>query len=1005
MTNNYKSSKNNHNEYENVVELEVGDRNDKSIELAKDKDIKLTEDSFISLQEDIEGMKSNKADNLAKVPVLNTQSTEKDVLKFWEENKIYEKVKKKNAKGKKFYFLQGPPYTSGKIHIGHAWNNALKDIILRYKRMQGFNVWDRAGYDMHGLPTENKVQQKLGFKHKEDIEKFGVDKFVKECIEFSTTHAEYMNKDLWNIGVWMDYKNAYHPISKEYMEGEWGLFKKAWEQGRLYKGKKAMHWDAQSETSLAKHELEYKMIKDTSIFLKFKKKNSKNEYFIIWTTTPWTIPFNLAIMVNPEVDYIKVKVENEFWWVAKVLSGAFISSLLGKKFEIVEECKGKKLEGQEYENPLYEELKAIYDSIKKDSPNTHTIILSSEYVDTSSGSGLVHCAPGCGPEDFEVGKKYGLPAFNTLNEQGRFVDTGVFSGWGAKEHDKRFIEFLEKKGAVLAKTEVEHEYPHSWRSHKPVVFRPTEQWFLKIEDLIPKLLEFNKKVHWEPQKAGESYRRWTENLRDNGITRQRFWGCPAPIWTCECNHVEVIENEKELSKKAGKDLSKIDLHKPWIDEVKLNCPKCKNKMSRIPDVIDVWIDSGTAGWNCLYNDPKLIKEYFPADLVLEATEQTKLWFNMLQICSAIYLGKSAYKNVFVHGMISDYQGQKMSKSLGNVISPEEVLTKYSADVLRYYMCQTTAGEHITFNWEDIKTKQRNLTILTNLSNYIHDLESLKLEKGTQGAEEKWIISRYNSTLKRVTQLFEEFKIDEVIGEIESLYLILSRGYIQLVRDKANENDSVLNTVREIYLGILKIFSTVCPFITEKIYQEFNQREESVHLSSWPKADTKKIDEKLETSFAELTKVIEIGMAERDKAKIGLRWPLAKATITSKISIGKELQSIVQRQLNVKSLKIVDGKELKVELDTTLTPELEAEGFARELARKVQSERKKAELVKTQIITLFISCDTEMMGMLKQNIHFVSERTNAKEVNFIDDKSHKVPIAFEVKGKKVLFSFS
>ena len=377
--------------------------------------------------------------------MLDFKQVEKEVLEFWEKNKIYEKVKKKNLKGKKFYFLQGPPYTSGKLHIGHAWNNSLKDIILRYKRMKGFNVWDRAGYDMHGLPTENAVQKKLGLKTKEEIERYGVDKFVKECMKFSVEHMEYMNEDLWKLGIWMDYENPYIPPKKEFIDGQWKFFKKAWEQKRLYKGKKVMHWDAETETSVAKHELEYETIKDTSVFLKFKKKGTEHEYFIVWTTTPWTIPFNLAIMVNPDLDYVKVKVGKEKWILAKSLAGAFVSGVLGEKYEIVEEFKGKKLEGIEYRHFLEDELKEQYEELKKKWKNVHTIILNKDYVDTTAGTGLVHCAPGCGPEDQEAGEKYGIGVYNTLNEQGGLKMQGSITGGLLKKMMRDLLLNLSRK--------------------------------------------------------------------------------------------------------------------------------------------------------------------------------------------------------------------------------------------------------------------------------------------------------------------------------------------------------------------------------------------------------------------------------------------------------------------------------------------------------------------------------------------------------------------------------
>jgi len=940
--------------------------------------------------------------------MLDFKQIEREILKFWEDKKIYEKVKKKNKGKKKFYFLQGPPYTSGKIHIGQAWNNSLKDMILRYKRMKGFDVWDRGGYDMHGLPTENAVQKKLKLKTKEEIEKIGVDKFVKECINFSNEYAGYMSEDLWKIGVWLDHKNAYKPIEKEYIGGEWAFFKKAWAQGRLYKGKKVMHWDADSETSLAKHELIYKNIKDTSIFLKFRKKNTKNEYFIIWTTTPWTIVYNLAIMVNPELDYVKVEVEGEKWILAKALASIFLTSVLGKKFKVLEEFKGEKLEGEEYEHFLKDEID--YESLKKEWDKVHSIILSKEYVDTSAGTGLVHCAPGCGPEDQEAGARYGIGAYNTLNERGELQNVGKYTGWKAKEDDDKFIEEFKKKGVLLATSEIEHEYPHSWRSHKPVVFRTTEQWFLKTEDLSKELLKMNKKVNWVPKVSGKNYERWAENLKDNSVTRQRFWGCPVPIWVNidDENDYFVVGSVEELEKLTGKKFDDLTLHKPWIDKIVIE--KDGKKYERIEDVADVWIDSGTASWNCLYNDDKLIKKYFPADLVLEATEQTRLWFSLLQICSAVMFGKSCYNNVYTHGMILDFQGMKMSKSLGNIISPYEVIEKYSVDIMRNYLCGQTAGENMNFSWEDVKVKQRNLIILSNIANYIFDLERQKTPKGKMGVEEKWILSRYNSTLKKVTELFDSYRLDEVVGEIEELYISLSRDYIKLIRDKANENSAVLETLKEVYVGILKMFSTVVPFVTEKLWKNLKDKgivkEESIHLCDWPEYESKKINAELEKEFSKVFEIIEKGLAVRDKEGIGLRWPLAKAEVKGVENLDENLVEIIARQINVKKVKLEKGKELKVKLDLNVTPELEAEGFARELARKIQAERKKAGLKKGEMISLKVRVNGDVKDMLEKHISFLKERTNSVDIEFVDDKNlGKEEISFTIRDKKFSLIFS
>lgn len=936
------------------------------------------------------------------------KSVEEEVLGFWKTRKTYEKVKKKNARGKKFYFLQGPPYTSGKLHIGHAWNNAMKDIVLRYKRMLGLNVWDRAGYDMHGLPTENAVQKNIGIKDKLGIEKYGVEKFIKKCIEFSSQNAKQMNKDLERLGIWMDFKNAYLPITNEFIEGEWWLIKRAWEQKRLYKGRKIMHWCANCETSLAKHELEYENLTDNSIYLKFRIKGEGDKFLVIFTTTPWTIPFNLAIMVNPEIVYAEALVAGETWIIAKELIEK-VAKLVGKNYKILKTFKGKKLEGLEYHHPFEKEIN--YEKLKKKWKKVHSVILSKEYVNVNEGTGLVHCAPGCGPEDYEAGKKYGIDAFNELDEKGYFQNMNEFSGLKAKEDDEKFVEALAKKNALVAQTPISHEYATCWRCHKPIVFRATEQWFMKIEDLIKKLLKFNKQVDWQPKFASKNYDLWTENLKDNGITRQRYWGCPAPIWICKCGEIEVIGSIRELRKKAGK--IPADLHKPWIDKVKLKC-KCGGNMERIPDIIDVWVDSGTTSWNCLYYpQTKKYFKLFPADFILEATEQIRLWFSMLQMCSAIAFGKSSYKSVYCHGMILDYQGNKMSKSLGNIISPYEVVDKYGADILRYYMCQTPAGENINFNWEAVKIKQGNLNILYNLARFLADLGKSKTKN--LDIEEKWIISRKNSTIKKVTELIQDYRIDEIIKEIENLFLDLSRVYIQLTREKINlEPEKIKYAVENVYLASLKMFSIICPFITENIWQELRKKkivkEESVSLSRWPKLESKKINLKLEAEMNVALKIIEAGLAQRDKAGIGLKWPLTMSEINTDKKIPGKLVEIIKRQLNVKQVKFnynKKNKEIEVKLDTTITPELEAEGFAREISRAVQAQRKKAGLIKSDKINLIIITDENSVEKFKKWEGFIKERVNAGKISIdckeIDKKKDFAKIIIRNREFNIRFS--
>ena len=717
------------------------------------------------------------------------KAAEEEILDFWKKNKVYDRSKSKNKGKKQFYFLDGPPYTSGKIHLGHAWNKAMKDSVLRYKRMQGFDVWDRAGYDMHGLPTEHATEKKLCIEGKEQIEKYGVDKFIEECRKLCIHYMNEMNSDFTRLGVWMDFENAYQPITPEFIEGEWWLIKKAHENKRLYEGLRTVTWCAHDATALAKHELEYKNVTDSSIYLKFKLIGTKNEYLIVWTTTPWTIPFNLAVMANPDIDYIKAKVDDEVWIVAKSLT-SFIPAVANKKFTILEEFKGEKLAGLKYEHPLRDEIKE-FDEIEKTSPKLHTVVLSSEYVDTSAGSGLVHCAPGCGPEDYEVGHKNGLPAFNELDEHGKFKSSmGKYFGWKAKADDSKFSEELDKKGVLIAESPVEHEYPHCWRCKKPVVFRTTKQWFFKIEDLKENMRELNKSICWVPDYAGSrQFDSWLANLRDNSITRQRYWGTPVPIWKCSsCDNYEVIGSREELKKKTGK--LPDDLHKPSLDKLTIKC-KCGKEMKRIPDVLDVWIDSATASWNCLDypGNDKLFRKMYPPDFILEGIDQIRGWFNILFVASMIAMNKPAYKSVYMHGFTIQ-SGEKMSKSAGNATSPQEIIDQYGADTMRYYLIGgTNPGLDLNYNIEDMKVSYRNLGILWNLHKLLIDLSNAvgktpeKIKSPKLDIEEKFILSKLNSTLKNATKAFDEYRLNEIPHYAEELFLELSRTYIQQIREK------------------------------------------------------------------------------------------------------------------------------------------------------------------------------------------------------------------------------
>ncbi len=856
------------------------------------------------------------------------KTLEPEIMKFWEREQIYDKAKAQGKGGKKFYFLDGPPYTSGVVHIGTAWNKAMKDIVLRYKRMRGFDVWDRAGYDMHGLPTENKIRQKHQIFFRKDIEAFGVEKYNKECQEFAVDMMHQMNKTFERLGVWMDFDHAYIPISREFIEGEWMLIKRADDQKRLYEGLRTMPWCAHCQTNMSKHELEYQNVKDESIFVKFRVKDKSNEYLVIWTTTPWTIPLNLAVMVNPDLDYVRVQVGNEVWILAKALANVIVQGIANQVPKILDTFPGSKLEGTKYMHP-FEDVIPEYKELEKNSPKVHTVVLSSEFVDTSAGSGLVHCAPGCGPEDYEVGHRNKIPAWNVVDEQGRFpAAMKEFAGWVAKKDDKKFIDALDKRGVLIAKTPVEHEYPHCQRCHNPVIFRTTKQWFFKVEDLKPKMIEFNNKTAWVPKAAFNAFDSWLKNLRDNSITKQNFWGTPVPIWKCaSCGKYEVISTVKELEEKSKQKV--IELHKPWIDRIEIPCA-CGTKMQRVPDVLDVWVDAGTASWNCLdYPHKKdLFEKLYPADFIVEGKDQIRGWFNLLMVAGIIAFDKQSFKNVFMHGYIQDASGRKMSKSLGNYIEPKEVVDAVGADAFRTYVIGgANPGLDLNYNPEDAKQKYKNLAILWNLHNFLLDLAHTlgknpadfdpKIMESLFSDEERYMVSKLHSTIAAVTEKMDGYLLNEVPGLIEDLFLELSRTYIQLVRDKAaigsdNDKEVVLYTLYHSLLEILKLFSPVAPFICEQMYQDirtaFKLPEKSIHLCPWPSADKKKINAALEQHMSVAGRIIESTLAAREKAKISLRWPVKSLTVVSEhdsvLAAVKQLTDIIKTQVNAKDVQAV-----------------------------------------------------------------------------------------------------
>ncbi len=926
---------------------------------------------------------------------------EKKILKFWKEKDIYKRVKKRNSSGKKIYFMDGPPYATGNIHMGTALNKVLKDIATRYGRLRGYDVFDRPGYDTHGLPIENKVEKKLGFNSKEEIEKYGVKKFIDKCKRFATEYIGVMNEEFMNLGVWMDFDNPYLTLDKDYIESIWDTFKKAYEKKLLYLGKYPVHACPHCETAVAYNEIEYEKKTDLAVYVKFPLLNEKNKYLIIWTTTPWTLPSNTGVMVNPKFDYVEIESGKETWIVAKGRLQEF-EKRTGKKYRVKKTIKGKSLSGIRYENPLikYLNLPKLNDG--------YWVILNERYVNLDEGTGLVHTAPGCGKEDFEAGQKAHLPLLSLVNIEGKFDrEAGKYSGEKASIANKEIVKDLEHDGFLVHKESYTHDYPVCWRCKSQLLMISVPQWFFKISEIKSKLIKSNDEVNWIPDYMKLRMKAWIEGISDWPISRNRYWGTPLPIWRCnKCDEQKVIGSIEELEKISKKKV--VEVHKPEIDEITWKC-KCGGIMKRVPEVLDVWFDSGVSSWAALGypQNKKLFDEFWPADLNIEGKDQFRGWWNSQLILSEIRFGKRPYKSIVVHGMVLDIGKIKMSKSLGNIISPQDIIKKYGRDMLRYYFAKISKGEDFAFNEYEFKDIQRLFRVITNINNY---LDMIKSQKTTQkiNLEDKWILSKFNSFLSSVEKSYDSFRFPEVTQKIEDFVVNdLSKTYIQIIRDREGE---VFDVLREIRDKLLAIIAPIMPFIAEetwiKLFHEKLVKEESIYLSSWPKIDSRKIDKNLEGRFNMIMGIIESGLAARDKAGINLRWPLTSATIMGEgLKLKKEDEEIIMNQLNVKKIiykeSSVDKKDISVNLDTTQNIELESEGYAREISRQIQAFRKKLGLEKSQKVETIILTDDGFAKVLESQKQYIQDRTNSKklEVRISGKETFKNITDFSIKEKR------
>ncbi len=924
---------------------------------------------------------------------------EKEILKFWEKNKIFEKLRGKNKGKKKWSFIDGPITANNPMGVHHAWGRTYKDLFHRFKAMQGHEMRYQNGFDCQGLWVEREEEKNLGLNSKEDIEKFGILNFAKACRKRVEKFSKVQTEQSIKLGYWMDWNNSYYTMSDENNLHNWMLIKTYFEKGWLYKGKDAVPWCWRCGTASSKHDIAtegYREVTHDALFMRFPVKRKTNEYFLIFTTTPWTVPANVAIAVNKKINYVKIQNGKEKYWLAEKTLGEIKGD-----YKILEKKKGFGLEGMEYEMP--------YKDFKTQSKSPHKVVLWN-LASEEEGTGIVHIAPGCGAEDFELGKELKFPSISPLDEAGIYRDGyGDFSRKKYSEVNKLVLKDMKERGFVYKIEPYHHRYPHCWRCSEELVFRLVDEWYIKSNDIRSKLIKENKKIIWYPKYGKVRQEDWFNNMSDWLISRKRYWGLPLPIWECSCGETEVIGSLEELRKKAI-DKKKVDklpeIHRPWIDGIKIKCKKCGKDVERVPDVGDAWLDAGIVPFSTLnyLSDKKYWREWYPADLISENLPgQYRGWFNALMWAGVALTGKAPFKTLLGHETLKDEKGEEMHKSKGNTIWFDEAAEKVGADTIRLLYCLQDPILELRFGFNVVKEPRNNINILYNMSRLIENSKSKKALR----IEDKWILSRFNSLIKKFTEELENLHPHLATRALKDFWLNdFSRSYIQIVRDRLSLGDETVKSVlKDIYVGLVKLCAPVIPFITEHIWQELKKKkivkEESVHLCSWPRADKKRIDEKLEALFGSAFEVITEGLAARDKADIGLKWPLAKAVVSSDKKLDKKLLEIVMGQLNVKKIELKIGKKISVKLDTKSTPELEAEGYAREMSRQVQAFRKKLGLEKKDRIQTFIITDDKLKKMLELQQEFIKSRTNSKKLEVVttDKERFKNKTGFKIKDKR------
>lgn len=1033
---------------------------------------------------------------LSDKPVAQVQNEQ---VEKWKKEDLLHKCVSAREDGEKFVFFEGPPTANGKPGIHHVMARTLKDSICRYKTMQGYQVNRKAGWDTHGLPVEIEVEKQLGMSGKQDIEKYGIKEFNQKCKESVFTYTDMWREMTERMGYLVDLDNPYITLDNNYIESGWWILKEFFKAGLIYEGHKILPYCPRCGTGLASHEVAqgYKEVKVNTLVCKFKRKDAENEYFLAWTTTPWTLASNTVLTVGPDIDYIKAKMtegdeEGNIFYVAKALA----NKVLGEgKYEILEEMKGADLEYIEYEQ--------LMPFVKPEGGKKAFFLTCMDYVSVEDGTGIVHTAPAFGEDDYQCGRKYNLPMLQPVDERGCYTETPWAGRFVMEEGlDVDIIKYLAGENKIFSKEKLAHNYPHCWRCGTPLVYYAKPSWYIQMSKLKDQLVANNNTVNWFPEFVGEKrFGNWLADVKDWAISRSRYWGTPIPIWRCECGHLECIGSREELVEKAIEDIdTSIELHRPYVDDVHITCPHCGKPMSRVPEVMDCWFDSGAmpfAQWHYPFENKEIFEEkLFPADFICEGIDQTRGWFYSLMAISTFIMGKAPYRNVLVNDLILDKEGKKMSKSRGNTVSPFELFDKYGADATRWYLLSVSPAWTPTKFDEDglIDVVSKFFGTLKNVYNFFVlysnqddvDAAALTVDYDKRPELDRWILSKYNQLVKDVTEYMDSYDHMKTVRAITDFVAEdLSNWYIRRARRRfyaekmTEDKKSVYATTYEVLVGTAKLIAPVAPFLSDEIYTNLTG-EETVHVAYFPKADESLIDKKVEERMDLVRTLVTLGRGTREKERIKVRQPLSEILVDGKYqAVIEDLTPLIMEELNVKevvfaeeldqymnfSLKPnfkvagpvlgknikafgaalakenaadvvarleagamtlnLDGEEVEIKkdfvdvrinakegfavamennvftiLDTTVTPELAAEGLARELVSKVQQMRKANDYEMMDNIKIFVEADADVKAAVDTFGDYIKKETLATSIEeasgleTYDLNGHKTGIGVE-----------